>query len=233
MPNASQLIREAAAECRASPYLEIPGDRRAEAEELLECAAGRPIASDELVEGAVLARFRRLTARRVAGEPLEYLTGQATVRDMKLQVGRGAFIPRDSSGFLADVAIERANERPTPIVVDVCTGVGPVALLCAAGSPNATVYGLDISATALAFARRNARSLGISNVRFLRGDVFDPLPGKVRRRVDVLSAHPPYVARWEMRHVRHELRAEPNEAITDSSKTGLALAGRIVRESPA
>ena len=111
----------------------IPGDRRAEAEELLECAAGRPIASDELVEGAVLARFRRLTARRVAGEPLEYLTGQATVRDMKLQVGRGAFIPRDSSGFLADVAIERANERPTPIVVDVCTGVGPVALLCAAG----------------------------------------------------------------------------------------------------
>jgi release factor glutamine methyltransferase len=152
---------------------------------------------------------------------------------MKLQVGRGAFIPRDSSGFLADVAIERANERPTPIVVDVCTGVGPVALLCAAGSPNATVYGLDISATALAFARRNARSLGISNVRFLRGDLFDPLPGKVRRRVDVVSAHPPYVARWEMRHVRHELRAEPNEAITDSSKTGLALAGRIVRESPA
>lgn len=134
MPNASQLIREAAAECRASPYLEIPGDRRAEAEELLECAAGRPIASDELVEGAVLARFRRLTARRVAGEPLEYLTGQATVRDMELQVGRGAFIPRDSSGFLADVAIERANERPTPIVVDVCTGVGPVALLCAGGT---------------------------------------------------------------------------------------------------
>jgi release factor glutamine methyltransferase len=95
------------------------------------------------------------------------------------------------------------------------------------------VYGLDISATALAFARKNARSLGMTNVRFLRGDVFDPLPSKVRRRVDVVTAHPPYVARGEMRHVRHELRAEPNEAITDSSKTGLALAGRIVRESPA
>ena len=119
MPNANTLIREAAAACRVSPYLEIPGDRQAEAEELLECAVGRPIVSDELVEGAVLARFRRLTARRVAGEPLEYLTGQATVRDMKLQVGPGAFIPRDSSGFLADVAIERANERPTLIVVDV------------------------------------------------------------------------------------------------------------------
>jgi hypothetical protein len=51
MPNASRLIREAAAACRASPYLEIPRDRRAEAEELLECAAGRPIVSDELVEG--------------------------------------------------------------------------------------------------------------------------------------------------------------------------------------
>jgi hypothetical protein len=51
MPNASRLIREAAAACRASPYLEIPRDRRAEAEVLLECAAGRPIVSDALVEG--------------------------------------------------------------------------------------------------------------------------------------------------------------------------------------
>ncbi len=56
MPNANTLIREAAAACRASPYLEIPGDRHAEPEELLECAVGRPIVSDELVEGAGLAR---------------------------------------------------------------------------------------------------------------------------------------------------------------------------------
>ena len=233
MATASTLIREAAAACRASPYLESPGDRRAEAEDLLEFAVQRPIAGDEPVQGSELARFRRLIARRVAGEPLEYLTGHAMVRDMTLQVGPGAFIPRDSSGFLADMVIERVQDRPAPIVVDVCTGVGPVALLCAAGSPSATVYALDISATALSFARRNARSLGLSNVRFLRGDVFEPLPRKVRHRVDVVSAHPPYVARWEMRHVRHELRAEPAEAITDSSKTGLSLTGRIVGKAPA
>ena len=233
MATASTLIREAAAACRASPYLESPGDRRAEAEDLLEFAVQRPIAGDEPVQGSELARFRRLMARRVAGEPLEYLIGHAMVRDMTLQVGPGAFIPRDSSGFLADVVIERVQDRPAPIVVDVCTGVGPVALLCAAGSPSATVYGLDISAKALSFARRNARSLGLSNVRFLRGDVFEPLSPKVRHRVDVVSAHPPYVARWEMRHVRHELRAEPAEAITDSSKTGLSLTGRIVSKAPA
>lgn len=129
MPNASTLIREAAAACRASPYLEIPGDRRAEAEELLECAAGRPIASDELVEGAVLARFRRLTARRVAGEPLEYLTGQATVRDMKLQVDRGGLerLPRgrgDRTGKrTADADRGRCLHRRGAGGAAVCRGI--------------------------------------------------------------------------------------------------------------
>ncbi len=233
MPTARTLIREAAAACRASPFIETRGNRRAEVEDLLRVVLQRPITADEHVQGAALARFRRLVARRVAGEPIEYLTGQATVRDLTLQVGPGAFIPRASSGFLADVAVERLKDRPQPIVVDVCTGVGPVALLCAAGSPAAAVYGVDISPTALAFARRNARSLGLTNVRFVRGDLFEPLPAKVRRRVDVVTAHPPYVARWEMRHVRYEMRSEPVEAITDSSRTGLILARRIVREAPA
>jgi release factor glutamine methyltransferase len=232
MKTARTLIVEATAACRASPFIETPGDRRAEVEDLLHFVAQRPVAAGEPVEGPVLAKFRRLIARRVAGEPIEYLTGQATFREMTLRVGPGAFIPRPSSGFLADVAIELVKDRPTPLLVDIGTGVGPVALSVAAKVPAADVYGVDISARAVAFSRKNARSLGLPNVRFVRGDLFEPLPRKLLGRVDAVAAHPPYAARWEMRHVRYEFRYEPTEAITDSSKSGLTLVGRIVREAP-
>ena len=107
-----------------------------------------------------------------------------------------------------------------------------MALLCARHLPAATVYGADISTKAVRFARMNARSYSISNVRFVRGDLFEPLPRKLAKHVDLVCAHPPYVARGEVRHVRREMRYEPPEAITDSSKDGLGLIGRIVREAP-
>jgi release factor glutamine methyltransferase len=232
MPTARTLIAEATAACRASPFIETPGNRRAEVEDLLHAVVHKRIVADELVQGPTLAKFRRLVARRVAGEPIEYLTGQVTFRDMTLQVGPGAFIPRPSSGFLADVAIERTKDVPKPIMVDVGTGVGPVALSVAGEVPAADVYGVDISARAVAFARKNARSLRLPNVRFLHGNLFEPLPRKLRARVSVVAAHPPYAARWEMRHVRYEFRYEPTEAITDSSKGGLSLVARIVAEAP-
>ncbi|HEX9122234.1 MAG TPA: HemK/PrmC family methyltransferase [Actinomycetota bacterium] len=233
MPAARSLIEGAAAACRASPLIETPGNRRAEAEELLLFVTRRAIGANEQIQGSELARFRRLVARRLAGEPVEYLTGAAAFREMTLAVGPGAFIPRSSSGFLADVAIERMKDHATPIVVDIGTGVGPVALSCAARSPAAEVYGVDISAKALTFARRNARAVGVSNVRFVRGDLFEPLPRRLRGRVHIVAAHPPYAARSEMRLVRYEMGYEPPEAITDFSKGGLVLVGRIVNESRA
>ena len=233
MPTARTLIGEAAAACRASAFIESPGDRRDEAEYLLHFVMQRPTTDEELIQGPALAKFRRLVVRRVAGEPIEYLVGQATFRGLTLQVGPGAFIPRPSSGFLAEMAIERVKDLPEPIVVDVGTGVGPVALSCATEMPAAEVYGLDMSAKALAFARKNARSLGLSRVRFLRGDLFEPLPRKLRQRVNVVAAHLPYAAKWEMRHVRYEFTYEPADAITDSSKKGLSLLRRFVSEAPA
>jgi release factor glutamine methyltransferase len=232
MPTARELIAEGAAACRASPFIETRGDRRAEVESLLQFVVGSPVAADDSVQGSNLARFRRLLARRLAGEPVEYLVGVADFQDMRLQVGPGAFIPRGTSGFLTDVAVARLEHQPTPIVVDVGTGVGPMALSIAARLSSASVYGVDISSRALGFARRNARSLGLLNVRFLRGDLFDPLPRRLRGRVAAIMAHPPYAARWEMPHLRHEMGYEPTEAITDSSKSGLSLVGRIVEEAP-
>ena len=143
------MIRAAAAACRASPSIETRGNRRTEAEDLLRFVLCRPIIANERVQHAELARFRRLVARWVAGEPFEYLTGSATIRDLTLRVGPGAFIPRASSAFLADMATERVKDLREPILVDVCTGVGPVALLFAGHSQTATVYGVDISTKAI------------------------------------------------------------------------------------
>ena len=232
MPTVGDVLTVATRKCRASPLIETPGDRRGEVESLMRFALGRTPSLDEEIEGRPLSRFQRLVARRAAGEPIEYLTRRATFGDLDLEVGRGAFIPRPSSGRLVNAAVDRLSGLTSPVLVDLATGIGPVALSIAKGLPECQVYGVDISTKALALARGNSRALQLSNVRFLRGDLFEPLPKKLMGAVDVITIHPPYAARWMMAHVRYEMRFEPVESITDSSSTGLKLVRSVIGQAP-
>ena len=157
--------------------------------------------------------------------------GWTEFHGLRLSVQRGAFIPRPTSEFLATQAIRRARRREKPVVVDVATGIGPVALAVANAVPDARVYGLDLSKDAVAAGRRNARELGLRNVTFLAGDLFAPLPAKLR--ADVITMHPPYVARDEIAELPDEIRLfEPVSVLTDGSD-GFDLIRRVVSEAPA
>ncbi|HEX9234996.1 MAG TPA: HemK/PrmC family methyltransferase [Actinomycetota bacterium] len=235
MPTARHTVAQAVRAFRASPAIDHPnGDKDLlDAEDMLEFVLGRPFEDDDEIEARSLARFRRLVERRVAGEPAAYITGRITFHGLKLVVGRGAFIPRDSSEFLAEQAIRRLRRRHDPVHVDLGTGAGPVALSVAAALPSARVFGSDISARPVALARRNARALGLSNVTFMRGDLFRPLPRRLAGTVDVVSVHPPYVRRGEMRSLPLEITAhEPKESLTDFSATGMVLSRRVAVEAP-
>ena len=86
---------------------------------------------------------------------------------------------------------------------------------------------------AIKLARRNARDLDL-DVRFVVGDLFDGLPKKLRGTVDVVTLHPPYVARDEIETLPEEIRAwEPEHTLTDRSADGLGLIRRTIREAPA
>jgi release factor glutamine methyltransferase len=232
---AKRLIADAERALKSSDAIDHPhsGKERVDAEDILTHLLRREAVPHEEVAGLTLALFQRLIARRMRGEPVAYLTGTTTFGELELEVRPGAFIPRQSSEFLAVQAVRRLRGRPNPLHVDLGTGIGPVALVVGATLPRANVFGVDVSAKPLALARRNAARLRLRNVTFLRGDLFEPLPDRLAGRIDVITMHPPYVPRREVRTLPEEIaRFEPKESLTDDSPKGDRILRRVAAEAP-
>jgi release factor glutamine methyltransferase len=234
MPTAEQVLRDAERLLKRSTHVDHGSRDKewADAEELLAFALGRDFELVDDVPAPALARFGRMLRRREDGEPSAYIIRQTTFRGLVLGVGRGAFIPRQSSEWMADQAVRRLRARRIPVHVDLATGIGPVALSVARSVPQSKVFGVDLFPEPLTYARRNAKRLGLTNATFLRGDLFEPLPEALAGGVDAISIHPPYVGRREIRELPEEiLRFEPVEALTDASPRGDRIVKRVARES--
>ncbi|HEX2195720.1 MAG TPA: HemK/PrmC family methyltransferase [Actinomycetota bacterium] len=213
-------------------------DNAAEARELLSFCLD--IDSDDLDEHGgdvprrVRERFLSLVARRAGGEPFPFLTGRIEFWGLELVVRPGAFVPRPSSELTVQRALRKLRRRRDPVVVDVCTGAGPIALALADELPTAEVWGADISAEGLAQGRENARRHGLDNVRFKKSDMYDGLPARLRGSVDLITGHVPYVPLGEIDDLPAEVREfEPIYTLTDESTDGLGLMRRAVAESVA
>jgi release factor glutamine methyltransferase len=144
------------------------------------------------IEPAVLARFARLVERRAEREPLQHLTGRAGFRTIELAVGPGVFVPRPETEIVAQLGIHAARGMDHPVVVDLATGSGAIALAVAAEVPGAIVTGIERNPAALVWARRNAAELGLPHVRIVEGDLADALPD-LDGGVDVVISNPPYI----------------------------------------
>jgi release factor glutamine methyltransferase len=237
----ADLVREGAARLKRSPAIEhSPADReRREAAALLSFALGDREASDELAhpEVVVSARprtlYRRLIDRRASGEPMAHILGWTTFRGLRIAVRPGSFVPRQSSELMAETAVRHLRGRRSPVAIDLATGIGPVALAVGHEVRGAEVHGTDISRSAIRQARANAASLGLGNVAFHRGDLFGALPAGLRKRVAVITVHPPYVPPAELGDLPVEIRGfEPEDALTDLSADGLGLLARTAEEAP-
>ena len=211
-------------------------DNSAEARELLAFTLG--VHGDELdeQEGDLPRRARErylsLVARRAGGEPFPFLTGRIEFWGLELKVRPGAFVPRPSSELTVVRALRKLRRRKSPVVVDVCTGAGPIALALADELPTAEVWGADISAEGLAQGRENAKLLGLDNVHFKKSDMYDALPGRLRGKVDLITGHVPYVPLGELEDLPAEVREfEPLYTLTDHTGDGLGLMRRAVAEA--
>lgn len=209
-------------------------DNRDEAETLLALCLGveeDDLDPDERPPRTTREKYLSLVARRAGGEPLPFLTGRIEFYGLDLDVRPGAFVPRPSSELTVDRALRRIRRRKAPIVVDVCAGAGPIALAIASELPRAEVWAADISSEGLAQGRRNARELGIQNVTFKKGDMYDPLPKRLRGEIDLVTGHVPYVPPDEVDDLPAEVRShEPLYTLTDDSEDGLGLMRRAVSE---
>lgn len=203
-----------------------------EAEDLLMHAMGvDELEPDDEVPAGARRRFERLIARRVTGEPVQFIKGYAEFRGLELISKPGVFIPRDSTVFLAEQAIRRLRRRKNAVAVDLATGGGTVALAMKNETKGVKVYGADLSRDAVKIARKNAERLKL-RVTFVAGDLFGGLPASIAGSVDVITLHPPYVAKHELKELPDEIRNfEPTDTLTDHSDDGLGLVERAAAES--
>ncbi len=146
------------------------------------------------------ADLEELTRRRVERVPLQHLTGVAGFRTLTLRVGPGVFVPRPESEITAQWAIDLLGRRPrsasAPVVVDLCTGSGAIALAVATEVPEATVYAVEVSPQAREYAADNlARCPAGARVRLIAGDAREALPelAALEGAVDVVICNPPYI----------------------------------------
>ncbi|MGY1745431.1 peptide chain release factor N(5)-glutamine methyltransferase [Blastococcus sp. SYSU D00695] len=173
---------------------------RVDAELLLAHATGRTragLVTLDAVEPGAAARFAELLDQRADRVPLQHLTGRAAFRHLELAVGPGVFVPRPETEQLAGWALERLASVPEPVVVDLGTGSGALALAIAQEHPGARVTAVERDAGAIEWTRVNAAAraaAGDRPVQVLAGDMTDPgLLVDLDGRVDVVVSNPPYV----------------------------------------
>ncbi|MFD6400680.1 peptide chain release factor N(5)-glutamine methyltransferase [Nocardia sp. NPDC060249] len=153
-----------------------------------------------MVEPEIADRYRALIAQRATRIPLQHLTGTAAMGEIDLAVGPGVFVPRPETELLFAWALAYLATLPhdhTPIVVDLCTGSGALALAIAHARPDAEVHAVELDPDALVWARRNAdtrTAAGDTAITVHAADVTDPaLLTDLTGRVDLVVANPPYI----------------------------------------
>ena len=169
--------------------------------------------------------LRAMVARRVAGEPLQYVIGWAPFGRLRLAVGAGVFVPRPETEGLADRAAAFLRSRPEPrIAVDLCAGSGAIACFLAAEVPGARVLATELDPGALAWAGVNAERFG---VELLAGDLDEPLPAELAGRLDVLCANVPYVPTGAIATLPVDVRDHEPRLSLDGGPDGLDVFRRL------
>jgi release factor glutamine methyltransferase len=179
-----------------------------EARRIVERTSGREgpdwlLTLDEHVPERAVPFFDDMVERRAAGEPLQYVLRRWGFRTLDLLVDQRVLIPRPETEVVVEVAIRelRRIDSRRPLVADLGTGSGAIALSIAVEVPGARVWATDASEDALAVARANLAGLASPaavRVRMERGGWFDALPGAFRGEFDVVVSNPPYIAEGEV-----------------------------------
>jgi release factor glutamine methyltransferase len=169
--------------------------------------------SERALSGDEAARFAALVRRRLDGEPIAYIVGQREFFGLPFEVNGAVLIPRPDTELLVELALERLP--PQGRVLDMGTGSGAIAVALAHTRRDADVTALDVSADALAVARRNAAA-NQATVTFLHSDWYAALDGpSATAPFDVIASNPPYIASGDRHLSEGDLRYEPTGALTD------------------
>lgn len=193
----------------------------------------RPAAAEEL------ARLRDLTGRALRHEPVQYLVGEGWFFGMPFHVDRRALIPRPSTETIVEHLLQHerraGRDAEGPIIADVCTGTGCVAIALASRLPRARVLAVDISPEALELARSNSERHRVHDrVESLAGDLLGPIEARVGAGgLDYLVANPPYISDAEWADVPPNVKLHEPELALRAGADGLDLVRPLLERGPA
>lgn len=192
-------------------------------------SAGCVFAEDEAdllcAESAAGPQRAALVARRVAGEPLEYVLGWAEFAGLRIAVTAGVFVPRRRTEFLAAQAAARLP--PDGRALDLCCGSGAVGrVLLVAGARDLLAVDIDPRAVECA-----AGNLADSRARIYHGDLFSPLPIDLIGRIDVIAVNAPYVPTAAIGQMPVEARLYEARVALDGGEDGLDVQRRVAAEA--
>lgn len=189
-----------------------------------------PLAAAELSR-TQLQRLEALVARRIRERvPAAYLVRESWLGEHRFYVDRRAIVPRSFIAELLRESLAPWLRGPPRRVLDLCTGSACLAILAGIAFPRASIDASDVSAAALAVARRNVTAYRMGRrLRLIRSDLFAALHG---RRYDLILCNPPYVTDVAMRRLPAEFAHEPHRALAGGAD-GLALVHRVLSEARA
>ncbi len=190
--------------------------------------------AEDSLDAEQAQRAFSLIDRRAAHEPLQYVLGSQEFGGLDMVVNPGVLIPRPESELLVEEAIALLGAHPHPVIVDVGTGSGCLAICIAKALPRAMVLASDRSWSALQVARINARKHGMdSRIFWLAGDLLTPLLSSgLAGKVTAIIANLPYISHDEWDRLSPDVKDfEPRLAL-DGGPDGLDVYRRLLQEAP-
>jgi release factor glutamine methyltransferase len=181
-----------------------------------------------------ISRYQDLIAHRAARVPLAYLRGYQEFYGITFEVSSAVLIPRPETELLVEFGIQQVrvvafDHRHTPVLADVGTGSGCIAVAVAANVPESHVLALDLSSAALSVARRNVAAAGVNDrVRLVRSNLLSAV---APRSLDIVLSNPPYIPSVEIESLQPEVRDyEPRTAL-DGGATGLEIHRELMKQA--
>ncbi len=166
------------------------------------------------VPDELAGRIRGLTAERAKGYPLQYLLGKWEFYGLDFYVGEGVLIPRPDTETLVDQVIDicRENKLTAPVIIDLCSGSGCIAVALEKHLPSAEVHAVEISEKALGYLRKN-KELNSSGIYIHEGDVLRNSTAEALPQADIIVSNPPYLTAQDMKELEKEVTCEPALAL--------------------
>lgn len=150
------------------------------------------VATNQEFPNHSLENFQAALSRRVAREPLQHITGSAPFRHLELKVGPGVFTPRPETEQVVGFALEKISNSSSPLIVDLCSGSGAIAISLATEVSGSKVFAVEKSTEAFAYLLDNAASHGLSESNLRNEDLQNSLP-ELDGLVDLVISNPPYI----------------------------------------